>query len=74
MHPPWINREPVVSSTSFLEIVVRDPKNIHIFSNEQVNNDGKERTCIVKRCKENHSRHYCKFCKDKDSDHFSNQC
>lgn len=30
--------------------------------------------CKVQACKENHATHYCKFCKDADSDHFSSSC
>lgn len=30
--------------------------------------------CKVPACQENHSMHYCKFCKSQDSNHFSHQC
>ena len=30
--------------------------------------------CKVQGCTEDHSKHYCKWCKDADSDHFSSNC
>ena len=35
---------------------------------------GGRRRCKVLSCNENHSRHYCKICKNKDSTHRSSQC
>jgi hypothetical protein len=35
---------------------------------------GDRRRCKVLSCNENHSRHYCKICKNKDSTHRSSQC
>lgn len=32
------------------------------------------RRCKVKGCKENHAYHYCKKCRERDSDHFSVRC
>lgn len=30
--------------------------------------------CKVQNCKENHSTHHCRYCKDADSNHFSSSC
>jgi len=30
--------------------------------------------CRVPKCKINHASHYCKICKDTNSDHFSSRC
>eukprot|EP00347_Sterkiella_histriomuscorum_P002871 403366474 len=30
--------------------------------------------CKVQKCKENHKKHFCKICHDKDSNHFSKSC
>ena len=30
--------------------------------------------CRVRECHENHSRHFCRVCKEKDTDHFSSKC
>ena len=38
------------------------------------NSDEDEKHCKAKGCTQNHSKHYCKLCSSKDSNHLSKNC
>lgn len=43
-------------------------------SHNDYRNKATQLKCLVLECIENHSYHYCKFCGDTNSNHFSSQC
>ncbi|CDW79569.1 gig2-like protein [Stylonychia lemnae] len=36
--------------------------------------ENSKKKCKISACSDNHAKHYCRVCKDKDSDHFARDC